>query len=370
MGVLKLLLLFFFFLSPVIYATNHCPQTSMCANSSFSIRFPFQLKGQESQNCSYPGFDLSCSSQGVTVLNLPYSGEFLVRDINYQAQEIQLYDPYNCLPRRLLDINLSGCPFSPSYYQNYTFLSCPSELTRSRFTSIDCLSNSTNTTLATSSLTLVTSMTKCKIMAALPIPVSRPLQYQDGFSSNLSDDLQLTWNVPYCQDCEAQGGMCGLENDTSLEITCFYSSRTGRTNSLRVFSIIALVIVLPSITCAFGIAFFMCCMDDRNLRSPATNTTLTIAAVTPQSTNLSTGLDESTIESYTKVVLGESRRLPWPNDNTCPICLSDYSPKETVRCIPECKHCFHAHCIDEWLRMTGTCPVCRNSPSPPAHHHV
>jgi hypothetical protein len=33
-----------------------------------------------------------------------------------------------------------------------------------------------------------------------------------------------------------------------------------------------------------------------------------------------------------------------------------------LRSIPECNHYFHAACIDEWLKMNGTCPICRNSP--------
>ena len=78
------------------------------------------------------------------------------------------------------------------------------------------------------------------------------------------------------------------------------------------------------------------------------------------------GLDGSNIESYPKMVLGESRRLPKPNNGPCSICLSDYQPKDTIRCIPDCHHCFHANCIDEWLRMSATCPLCRNSPAPSA----
>lgn len=77
------------------------------------------------------------------------------------------------------------------------------------------------------------------------------------------------------------------------------------------------------------------------------------------------GLDGSIINTYPKVVLGESRRLPKPNDDGfCSICLSQYRPNDTVRCIPECNHCFHAGCVDEWLRMSATCPLCRNSPAP------
>ncbi|CAI0474085.1 unnamed protein product [Linum tenue] len=77
------------------------------------------------------------------------------------------------------------------------------------------------------------------------------------------------------------------------------------------------------------------------------------------------GLDLTSIESLPKILLGESKRLPRPNNGgPCSICLSDYRPKDTLRCIPECNHCFHAHCVDEWLRVTATCPLCRTSPAP------
>uniref|UniRef100_A0A6M2F854 RING-type domain-containing protein n=1 Tax=Populus davidiana TaxID=266767 RepID=A0A6M2F854_9ROSI len=76
------------------------------------------------------------------------------------------------------------------------------------------------------------------------------------------------------------------------------------------------------------------------------------------------GLAEPIIDSYTKMVVGESRRLPKPNEGPCSICLSDFQPKDTIRCIPDCHHCFHVDCIDGWLKMSATCPLCRNSPAP------
>ncbi|EOA22879.1 hypothetical protein CARUB_v10003611mg [Capsella rubella] len=76
------------------------------------------------------------------------------------------------------------------------------------------------------------------------------------------------------------------------------------------------------------------------------------------------GLDRPVIESYPKIVLGDSRRLPRPNSGPCSICLCDYEAREPVRCIPECNHCFHTDCVDEWLRTSATCPLCRNSPAP------
>ncbi|OVA14817.1 zinc finger protein [Macleaya cordata] len=76
------------------------------------------------------------------------------------------------------------------------------------------------------------------------------------------------------------------------------------------------------------------------------------------------GLDGQTIDSFPKLMVGESRRLPEPNNGPCPICLTDYRSNDTVRCMPDCNHCYHLDCIDEWLRMSATCPLCRNSPAP------
>ena len=75
------------------------------------------------------------------------------------------------------------------------------------------------------------------------------------------------------------------------------------------------------------------------------------------------GMDESTIEMYPKTLIGESGRLiPKSDYNSCPICLTEYQPKDIVRTLPNCSHYFHANCIDEWLRLNTTCPLCRNSP--------
>ncbi|GKF74860.1 RING-H2 finger protein ATL67-like protein, partial [Tanacetum coccineum] len=37
---------------------------------------------------------------------------------------------------------------------------------------------------------------------------------------------------------------------------------------------------------------------------------------------------------------------------------------EMMRMLPECKHCFHLNCVDAWLKLNASCPVCRNSPLP------
>ncbi|PRQ58442.1 putative chromatin regulator PHD family [Rosa chinensis] len=357
------------FLFPHFYALelDDCP-ASMCGNTGFPIRFPFGLQGYQPKNCSYPGFDLTCNTQGITVLRLPNSGEFFVRAIDYVTQEIQLYDPSSCLPKRLLSLNLSGSPFVAAFYQNYTFLSCPASFTESKFTPIDCLSNSTTSVLATPSISLANSMSKvCKIIATMPVPVSGIVESEDGFSTDFDSDLSLTWYEPGCTPCEGEGGICGFETNTSQVLGCFYNSKGRSGDGFQVFRIICVSIAVPALTMAIGIACFACIKDRSGIspgRTAQRNPTAVAAEPEQQSTIVMNGLDQTTIESYQKLVLGESRRLPGPNDTTCTICLSEYLTKDTVRCIPECKHCFHAECVDEWLRLNSTCPVCRNSPSP------
>lgn len=45
----------------------------------------------------------------------------------------------------------------------------------------------------------------------------------------------------------------------------------------------------------------------------------------------------------------------------CPICLEDFpdvGKVEDMRRL-ECKHCFHAECVDKWLKENESCPLCR-----------
>ncbi|KAG9454848.1 hypothetical protein H6P81_007752 [Aristolochia fimbriata] len=78
------------------------------------------------------------------------------------------------------------------------------------------------------------------------------------------------------------------------------------------------------------------------------------------------GLDGDTIDSYPKFVYGGGGGV-WSSEeetSVCSICLGEYAEGEVLRRMPECKHCFHARCVDEWLRMNASCPMCRNSPAP------
>ncbi|GLT59979.1 hypothetical protein SLA2020_327720 [Shorea laevis] len=46
-------------------------------------------------------------------------------------------------------------------------------------------------------------------------------------------------------------------------------------------------------------------------------------------------------------------------DVDCIVCLSKICRGEKVRMLPLCHHCFHGNCIEAWLQVSPTCPLCR-----------
>ena len=43
----------------------------------------------------------------------------------------------------------------------------------------------------------------------------------------------------------------------------------------------------------------------------------------------------------------------------CPVCLAAFAGDDGVKVVPACGHVFHAACIDQWLAVRNSCPVCR-----------
>ncbi|XP_075521212.1 RING-H2 finger protein ATL67-like [Primulina tabacum] len=81
------------------------------------------------------------------------------------------------------------------------------------------------------------------------------------------------------------------------------------------------------------------------------------------SQNVVVGLEQTVINSYPKFVFSR-RNGNGGNDTVCSICLCDYREAEMLRMLPDCKHRFHVTCVDAWLKLNASCPVCRNSPLP------
>ncbi|KAL7121551.1 hypothetical protein ACP275_02G189000 [Erythranthe tilingii] len=315
---------FVFLLLSIVHAQNYCPP-SYCNN--LAIQFPFWLQGQQlPSHCQPIGFNLSCNSQSKAILNIPRAGDFYVSYINYYLQRITLSDPDNCLPGKYLSTSLSYSPFMAVFYQNYTFISCPKGLGSSDIYIVHCLSNATTDVLVIKNEAAVAIFPECKKMVTVRVPIS---SYEHWFPVN----FDLRWD----------------------------DSATGAENKRPVSRIFALAFVISSMVIPvviIGISCCICMMRRNNLQDSGSNQT---SGVTGLSNTVTTGLGISTIETYKKITIGESRRIEGPNGITCAICLADYVPQDTIRVMPECQHCFHVECIDQWLSIRAKCPICRAS---------
>ncbi|XP_074304392.1 RING-H2 finger protein ATL70-like [Silene latifolia] len=82
------------------------------------------------------------------------------------------------------------------------------------------------------------------------------------------------------------------------------------------------------------------------------------------------GLDEATLNSFPKLMYSQARAHKLDGvefgqgGSTCSICLGEYKESDFLRLLPDCGHLFHIKCVDPWLRLNPTCPMCRTSPIP------
>ncbi|XP_077239384.1 uncharacterized protein LOC143880355 isoform X2 [Tasmannia lanceolata] len=71
--------------------------------------------------------------------------------------------------------------------------------------------------------------------------------------------------------------------------------------------------------------------------------------------NVSTGLSEHMISKCLKESMFSSEE---ETTTTCVICLEEYNKKERVSAL-DCGHNYHRACIEKWLSIKSTCPVCK-----------
>ncbi|XP_075477494.1 putative RING-H2 finger protein ATL21A [Primulina tabacum] len=358
--ILEISFIIFLFI-PTVHSKKGC-STSVCGNKNLPIRYPFQLQGQNQKGCDYLALNLTCSSiQDVPLLNLPDFGDFYVRNINYSANTIQLHDTNDCLPSRFINAKASSSPLIALSYQNYTFFSCAKGNLSLSFPVISCLSNSTFSVLATSSISRAQEINSlgCSVIETVSIPVLYPLQYEyNGFN----DDLVLTWNATTCKACEKKQGL-----GAGYTVLIVFATLLGPFLScLGLYALLAIIIyiirLIKKATQAISllVSRLSAYLDIRRGQvAPAVRPTTQPSNVAAAGS----ASNSSAINKLSIIVVGESRRIPGPNSMCCPICLDEFKPKERVKSITDCDHCFHESCIDLWLRTHNSCPICRNAAS-------
>ncbi|KAK7831248.1 ring-h2 finger protein atl22 [Quercus suber] len=138
-----------------------------CGDGAPKIQFPFQVKGFQLQHCGHPGFELVCKDNTTFIPFPSYNGDLVVKTISYPHQK----------------------------------------LVSSSFSEIPCLSGSKyHVYTVEPSLAIPNSCRPVKTVAI-------PFQYSPYLADN-SFGLGLSWDLPGSEDCEANGGHCGLKDKT------------------------------------------------------------------------------------------------------------------------------------------------------------
>lgn len=118
---------------------------------------------------------------------------------------------------------------------------------------------------------------------------------------------------------------------------------------------------------AIFLAFYVCLRVYKRTRNPspvdAGSAIQNSSATAAESAIVVPGLDQATLDSYPKFVYSE-RKQGLIDASACSICLADYKDSNVLRALPDCGHSFHVECIDTWMRIHATCPMCRTSPLP------
>jgi hypothetical protein len=111
--------------------------------------------------------------------------------------------------------------------------------------------------------------------------------------------------------------------------------------------------------------------DSRSSQQPAIisfRTTIDSDTDDDQCTKPSSGLDDGILLALPTLHYSEAVKRPQDHNISyglgCSICLADYKPTDVIRLLPTCGHLFHVSCVDTWLKVHPTCPVCRKSPIP------
>ncbi|XP_028772804.1 rust resistance kinase Lr10-like [Neltuma alba] len=209
---------------------NSCPEPETSCGK-LPVRFPFRVKGHQSKQCGYPGFDLECSSAKHAVLELPGSVKLNVKRIDYKSQTIQLYDPSGCLLRHVRYLTLLHSPFQfiDRYLYDFTIFNCSSP--RDIILHSRCLSGSTYQVYAVYSdedIEVLPLFCK-KIFNVSSIPF-------DIIEHDDNSTLYLMWSHPMCEHCELKGTRCGFKdittrnNTTSYDTTCLEVRHKGLSN--------------------------------------------------------------------------------------------------------------------------------------------
>ncbi|KAM3403579.1 hypothetical protein ACQJBY_006986 [Aegilops geniculata] len=85
-------------------------------------------------------------------------------------------------------------------------------------------------------------------------------------------------------------------------------------------------------------------------------------ATSPRASRRLRDPDQPDIPSFLPVsVFDSSSEAAGKAAADCAVCIVEFRDGDLARLLPRCGHRFHAACVDAWLHLHSTCPLCRAS---------
>ncbi|CAL8162261.1 unnamed protein product [Prunus armeniaca] len=178
-----------------------CRETR-CGPGEPAIRYPFRLKGSQPFHCGFRGFDVSCTDDNRTILELPSSSaKFRVYEINYKSHAISGYYDGCCFPRELF-YSTGSYPFE--FVGTATLFSCPPSTVRDEYCSYDyhrlarlspCHGNNSGNHIyaVLGDYCFIDNM-----------PLVSCIKLHDYTSDPEMEELLLHWSIPSCEHCKGR----------------------------------------------------------------------------------------------------------------------------------------------------------------------
>lgn len=193
-----------------------------------------------------------------------------------------------------------------------------------------------------------------------------PLYYTEGRGID-QNNTRPHWFFVTCQDVskalQTTVWIMGLL--TLLGNDCENGSALAYWTTVAIFIYMMIIIMSPFLL----FIFLVLCVPCMAICMPSAIPVLTnlISAYNDSTEHLVTSNNNAAPEEVIKMLpvvvyersSGEtlSEKIIEDEDALCAICIEDYVPKVLLKILP-CGHHYHADCVDKWLRIHDSCPLC------------
>ncbi|MED6173862.1 hypothetical protein PIB30_063644 [Stylosanthes scabra] len=206
-----------------------------------NISYPFYITGKQKPLCGYPGFDLTCATNGFPILDL-INNQYIIQQIFYNNNSIRVSNPafsppknsHQCiLPTQNLTVGKYRFRLAPKQRKVFLFYGCdltklPEEMKERR---IGC-SVDGNGTSNSSVVGLYEEDTNLRRLAEEKCRGGwvNTTVGDDDLGGNVREGLLkgfvLNWNASNCSTCSNSGGRCGFDTSSAVyAFRCFCPDR-------------------------------------------------------------------------------------------------------------------------------------------------